>query len=1392
MSTYYYLLRLSPLFYIKHCQPFIIIIFSLLSVYVAAQDYITNVQHYGIEEGLSHRDIFCTFQDSRGFIWVGTKYGLNRFDGKRFEIFTAEKHGLASNEIHRILEDNDGWLWLFRSNNPVMKIGFSHLSFLNINTREVKTFEERFGHIASFKMEDLYSVIADKDGSIFLGTRNGQIFQYQHNKTFHRIKIDNGAQILLHYITDDRAIHISNVINEDKISLIELDSSGRQIWSAYDAADFIQVGQHNNGHRCYFIQDKKDASPIFKASKGVHWQLLAPETHFPQPWLTHGNPFIIPNFRKDQFWYFDEKKLFVFHPFNGIIYDFEQTHPEIPKNLVSHIFFDSQSNTWISTANGLYKIQLKPSPFKKHLHLPEEDYNLENTFSSRGITTYSGKLWLNSVKPVQYQLDLQSGQKNILPAFDIKEESGRISHQNIFLPAIHLEEDKLLLGSSTAYISYDDNQKSHQAIYWKRGLKVPITWALFQDKQGKIWSGLHEFGLGYWDQQEDSLRYFQQYNTFETLQKSNVYAFLEWDETHLFIGSTSGIYILNKEKGIVQRFWEGGLHHTFFPHDIIHHLHRDQEEESVIWVATGGGGLIKLFIDNKKAVEEVFAIKHYEQFTIADGLSNNVIYAAYEDDFGNLWLPSDYGIIRFNKSSHKSKAFLEKDGITHNEFNRISHFQGEDGRLYFGGLNGITTFYPKDINDAVSALDVPLEIISFQQYDGRKDTILDKTTDIIANAQIVLRPRDRFFRLDFALLEYLDPTHIAYAYKIEGQDQKWSMINENSLRISGLPYGNYRLRIRGQSANGQFSTHELNIPIQVLKPFYAQIWFYALMALLVSGASFLWYKNRTRELRNQQARLEQMVKERTLTIEEQTAQLQSLNKAKSRFFANVSHELRTPLTLLLGPIGAVLKSNALDNRNFTLLKLAQRNGKELLRLVNEILDLTKLESENLKLKESNIVFHPFIRRSIAAFESHAERMGIQFEFEYQADQYLQLKLDKNKLEKIINNLLSNALKFTHSGGTVAIKVKDQAKSICLEVKDNGRGIHPDDLKYVFDRFYQTGQDDAPTEGGTGIGLAICHEFAKLMDAKLWVESELGVGSTFYFEFPKREVLGAVEEIDLSNGETFEAIPAINEGSIHPKEAPPKPTLLLVEDNHSLRDYIQLILSQSYEVITAENGRVALERLNEKVELVISDIMMPEMNGYQLLEQLKNEEQYRHLPVIMLTARAELQDRLKALRIGVDDYMLKPFEEEELLVRVENLLKNSRARHTATAVEVAHDFIDTEAEVTPKPISKADLKWLEELENTTSTHLSNFGFNVNYLSGQMAYSRRQLNRRIKQLTGLTAAAYIQEVRYSAARSLLEQQQCNSVKAAALEVGLKDFKNFSQHFKQRFGRLPSSYF
>ncbi len=542
--------------------------------------------------------------------------------------------------------------------------------------------------------------------------------------------------------------------------------------------------------------------------------------------------------------------------------------------------------------------------------------------------------------------------------------------------------------------------------------------------------------------------------------------------------------------------------------------------------------------------------------------------------------------------------------------------------------------------------------------------------------------------------------------------------------------------------------------------------------------------------RKQKQDKKKLIEQNTL-IYNQTIKLEALDAAKSRFFANVSHELRTPLALILGPLGTLLKENRLTERQVELLKFVHRSSRQLENMVTGILDLGKVEMGKMKLDESPTPVATFFGSHFAQFESLADSKELDYSYVIHISNDLRANLDQSKCSQILNNLLANSFKFTPRGKqiTATLNLVDDHLHLCIT--DSGIGIHPDDLPYIFDRYFQTPKRDKPAEGGTGIGLALCQDYVQLMNGQIEAESIPGQGSSFHVAIPITLLPDANQpDIDIreigqtpNTFHTTVSLRALTTGETGGALPMALPAILVVEDNPDLQAYIHLILSDRYRVLTAGNGKEALERIHtegsSRISLILSDLMMPVMDGHQLLAHLKSVDAMRHIPFVMLTARADSQDRLRALRIGVDDYLLKPFEEEELLARIDNLLANQAARR----LSVTH-----EGEPGPA-MSGADREWLETFERHVENNLANPVLSVPELAYHFAMSESTLLRQLKRLTGLSPAQYVQAVRLENARRLLENGTFRSITQVAAQVGYGDVRSFSRNFRIRFGKLPS---
>jgi signal transduction histidine kinase/DNA-binding response OmpR family regulator len=535
--------------------------------------------------------------------------------------------------------------------------------------------------------------------------------------------------------------------------------------------------------------------------------------------------------------------------------------------------------------------------------------------------------------------------------------------------------------------------------------------------------------------------------------------------------------------------------------------------------------------------------------------------------------------------------------------------------------------------------------------------------------------------------------------------------------------------------------------------------------------------------RQQGAKL--VLMEQKKVIQHQADQLKELDATKTRLFANISHELRTPLTLILGPINKLIHDSEASDEQLTLLRMASQSGTDLVNMVNQILDLGKIDAGKMAIDKRATHLTSFFEAHLSNFESLASRKKIDYEIEVGETLGVITLIDREKYRRILYNLLSNAFKFTPPNGIIQICISIKDDLLELKVTDSGPGVHQDDLPHIFDRYFQSSRFDAAATGGTGIGLAICREYTHLLGGEISVSSPPGEGTTMKVIFPVErapEDSGAYSLDDIFDLNA-DALPGTEQLAPKRSTGAGIPTVLLVEDDDALQAYIRQILEGDYRVVTATHGQEALDKLySERFDLILSDLMMPVMDGYQLLQALKSDDRTRGLPVIMLTARAELDDKLKSLRIGVDDYITKPFDEQELKARIRNILQHYAARRETIA------DASTEVEATLL-VSEIDQSWLERFERYIHLNYQNDLLSVPVIAHDFSVSESTLLRQLKRLTGFSPVQYIQEVRLTQARIILERHSYHSITDVASKVGYKDVRTFSRSFKNRFGKAPS---
>ncbi len=790
------------------------------------------------------------------------------------------------------------------------------------------------------------------------------------------------------------------------------------------------------------------------------------------------------------------------------------------------------------------------------------------------------------------------------------------------------------------------------------------------------------------------------------------------------------------------------------------------QENQNLWVGTLGGGLRKLNLKTGK----------WEIFTMANGLPANKIAGILPGDpegpGGNLWVSTYDGLSFFQPEAKLFTNFFTQNGLSHNEFNRFSFFKNHDGTMFFGGLNGVNFFKPSEVLGSFSLGSDSLLIsqISWFAPDGK--TNMEQFFDLQNLKKITLPPENRFCSIRLALTNYLQPEANRFAWKLDGHDDDWHLNGTNNeITFHYLPAGKYLLRIKAANPTGVWGKNERTIEIEVREFWYKTWWFLALFIAAAAFFSYLYYRHKIRQ------KLEQV----------ETAKIRELDLLRSRLYTNITHEFRTPLTIIMGMLDNI---RGFDNER----GLIRRNSNNLLRLINQLLDLSKLDSGTMKmdLVQSDII--QYLRYLSESFYSMASEKKIGLTFSSDIPE-LVMDYDEVKIQHIMYNLLSNALKFTKPGGSVALLTSPLENNgqpvLSLRVSDTGIGIPEDQLAHIFDRFYQADSSHTRKGEGTGIGLTLTKELVEMMGGSIAVASSPGEGSTFTLLFPVR--LGAdtpkptqasplaptllPDMATVADSGTAETSP------VH-LESPDtdKPVLLLIEDNADVVMYIVSLLKKEYEIHTAPNGLLGIERALEIIpDIIISDVMLPEMDGYEVCETLKKDERTSHIPIILLTAKAAESDRITGLRMGADAYLMKPFNKEELFVRLEKLLELRRV--------LQNKYARWEAVSMTEVSSTLEDSFLRKMRLVVEEHLDDPNFDVPQLCQAAHLSNMQVNRKLKALTDKTPSRFIRSVRLHKAKELLQSTELN-ISEIAYDVGFSDPNYFSRSFSEEFGVPPVS--
>jgi len=816
------------------------------------------------------------------------------------------------------------------------------------------------------------------------------------------------------------------------------------------------------------------------------------------------------------------------------------------------------------------------------------------------------------------------------------------------------------------------------------------------------------------------------------------------------------------------------------------------DSNGILWCGAHGLGLIRY--DTKTDTKTLIGER--------DGLLSNSIMGLEQDLSGNLWLSTQKGLSKYNPHTGTFKHYFKEDGFFTNEFGYRAYFRCNSGEMIFGSTHGVVIFHPDSIKESKY---IPPIVITDLKIQNNHVTIGNDSPlkkHISVSDEITLNYDQNDLTISFAALDYNHPERIQYSFYLENFEDKWRPPGlERTAYYTNIDPGEYIFKVKGTNSDGIWNEEDVNLRIIITPPIWKTWWAYAGYILVFLGIIL---GLRRYELNRQKLKNNWELKQK------EAEQYQEMDRLKSRFFSNISHEFRTPLTLIKGPVQQMLsgdyKGNTKKQYNIIL-----RNTNRLMQLINQILDLSKFESGQMNLRTTLLNIIPLLSGLTQSFESLAVQKNITLNFQtYESD--IPIYIDQNKIEKIIINLLSNAFKFTPDGGEIILdcrlrnadcnigqesKIQNpKSKLLELMISNTGSGIPPDRLDKIFDRFYQVDDSTGRKHEGTGIGLALTKELVEIHHGKIQVASEPGKTTTFTIDLPLGNEHLLPEEIEELSTEIHSETKTdvfFTDPTLFPEfqEEPSagyrdegSPTLLIVEDNSDMREYMRSCLEADFHILESEDGEDGIQQaLENPPDIIISDVMMPKMDGFQFCVEIKTDERTSHIPVILLTAKAAGESKIEGLETGADDYLTKPFDKQELLVRLNNLIKQRK--------QLREKF---RKEITVQPgditVTSIDEQLLQRAINSVENHISDPKFDTTAMSREVGVSRALLHQKLKALTGHSTGEFIRTLRLKRAAQLLKQRTGN-VSEIAYDVGFQSLSYFAKTFRTQFGKTPSQY-
>jgi signal transduction histidine kinase/ligand-binding sensor domain-containing protein/DNA-binding response OmpR family regulator len=1337
------------------------------------------------DHGLSSNQINTIFKDRKGFLWVGTVNGLNRYDGFSTTVFRKSidfPNSISNNNISRIFEDHLGRLIILTASGIV------------VYDPEKETFDTDdplFHKNISIPISDIIEVLVAKNGTLWFFSQDSGFFNYnpttdsvavwldkpEHRKEFGQITAVSADDDGIFWFLGDKFIlgkfnplerkivsryeQLASVLKPSEFAHALFADSEKKLW--------IYSRNEQEGLVCFKPEAK--SYTVYSAenvTQNISNNIITSLTESPTGSILVGT---------------DHGGLNVINNLTGKVTVFMNDPGEkssLAQNSITSLLVDKQEILWVGTYKkgiSYYHPELfKFSTFNQHPFRSNWlEYEDVNTFAEDN----KGNLWIGSNGGGLIYFDRQ---KNNFKTYRHDPKNPKSLSSDVIVDLCTDHTGGLWIGTYMGGLNYFDGTG------FRRFMNDPSdpysishnnVWSVFEDSDKMLWIGTLGGGLEIYDRKTGRFIHHKQGDA-NSVHSNFVMSISENKDKNIWFATANGIDLYDKKTSRFIPFISNQDTNSLISNSTLDIF---CDSRGWVWIATRDG------LNMYDPVKQKFHL-----FTQRNGLPDNNILTILEDLNGDMWLGTSQGLCKLSVSLNKNeqlsistKIFNDQDGLHGKEFNEHAALKLKNGELVFGGPDGFSIFNPARITSATHPPEVVFtgfglfnKTVGVGQIVNNR-VLLPKALHFVG--QIKLKHHEKSFTISFSALNFLNPEKMIYHYTLEGFSSDWATVGTQTRNITytNLHPGEYVFKVYASTSDNAVQSEPISLKIIIKPPFWKTKWafsFYLIFTLLLIFYSIQLILNRERN--------KYLIHQERM----QTARVHEMDMLKLKFLTNISHEFRTPLTLIISPLERIIK-NSEPGTNRDQLNLIQRNARRLLNLVNQLLDFRRLEVQGLTLLPANGELIGFCKEITDSFSDLSENRNIKLSFLSNIDE-LHASFDYDKIEKILFNLLSNAFKFTPEGGEIKVgvmleKVEETGKQVTLSVSDTGIGIPADKQELIFERFVQSLPEGSTVNKGSGIGLSLTKEFTQMHGGQVTVKSNVGEGSCFSVVLPiKTEAETALINNDSAIKETvFSELKADKLPTESPNTKFGKGfKILLVEDNPDIRFYLKDNLKEKYEILEASNGEEAWEIIiNVIPDLVVSDVMMPVMDGMELCTKIKSDNRSSHIPVILLTAKSADQYRLEGLEKGADDYITKPFNFEILELRIKNLIEQRKK---------IRSYFQQDKELQPTDISitSLDEKFLKKIKEITENNLHEPNFSVEKLSLDFGISRAHLYNKLLALTGKTPIEYIRILRIRRAAQLLEKSQL-TVMEIAYKVGFNDPRYFTKHFKSEFKMTPSQY-